>query len=199
MEAHQSIYSHDEANEDDEQSTCDLATICPETFEKLIVCDSHQASASMRRRVCLLFQQRGRRKSVLTLSDLRDDFEQFRVWAKNLGVFATDNLSLDFRLREAADVRSSIVSLLRGNAIDLADCKLFQTSRFMIDHSQATSSSLKIDAMTLTRVQIALTQTVARAPAQHGACHCPQGQHSVSCRLVCRLLPMPSISCLNWL
>lgn len=81
--------------------------------------EQHSVQALARRhRLLVLFRQRPDRKPILTLSDVRDDFEQFRVWAKHLGVFATDNSSLDYRLRDAAEIRRGIASLLRTISID---------------------------------------------------------------------------------
>ena len=103
----------------------DLAASCRASFRELIQRDSKQAKASIHQRLPLLFHQRRGQKPVLTLSDLRDDFEQFRVWAKNLGVFATDNSSLDYRLREAGEVRSGIISLLGSMQTDLRESTPF--------------------------------------------------------------------------
>jgi hypothetical protein len=81
--------------------------------------DSQHAKANVRERIALLFRQPPGQNPILTLSDVRDDFEQFRVWTKNLGVFSTDNSSLDYRLREATEVRNGIASLLRSLEFDL--------------------------------------------------------------------------------
>lgn len=65
-------------------------------------------------RIPTLFEQPPGEKPFLTLSDLCDEFEQFRIWARNIGVFASDNASLDYRLREASEVKDGVVALLRS-------------------------------------------------------------------------------------
>jgi len=81
-----------------------------------------KGNKTLQLRISVLFRQNVGQKSVLTLPDLSDDFEQFRVWARNIGVFATDNSSLDYRLREAADARDGVVSLLETLNNDLIEC-----------------------------------------------------------------------------
>jgi hypothetical protein len=94
-----------DADREAEPSICKLADSCYESLEKVLEDALEPGSQQHHQRILLLFRPLTRRKSVFTLSDLRDGFEQFRVWAKNIGVFATDNLSLDFRLKEATDVK----------------------------------------------------------------------------------------------
>lgn len=61
--------------------------------------------------------------SRYTISDLEDDFEQFRVWTRNLGVFAKDEASLDSRLREAPEVQATIANILERIRTNLYDCR----------------------------------------------------------------------------
>jgi hypothetical protein len=105
-----------------EQPICDLATTCRSLFTTLIQKGSDSKDSALHHRLSLLFRPLNKQHSFTTLLDLCDDFEQFRVWAKNLGVFATDTSSLDYRLREAIDVRDGIVSLLRSLCGDLTPC-----------------------------------------------------------------------------
>ncbi|KIW90852.1 uncharacterized protein Z519_08635 [Cladophialophora bantiana CBS 173.52] len=49
-------------------------------------------------RMPLLFKQPPETKPILTIADLRDEFEQFRMWASNIGVFASDHASLDLSI-----------------------------------------------------------------------------------------------------
>lgn len=72
-------------------------------------------------RIPTLFQQPSADKPILTLSDLCDEFEQFRIWARNIGVFASDNASLDYRLREAFEVKDGVVALLQSLLTHLRD------------------------------------------------------------------------------
>jgi len=44
-------------------------------------------------------------RTKIACLDFKSDFEQFRVWAKNPGVFAPDTASVDYRLKDARDVR----------------------------------------------------------------------------------------------
>lgn len=72
-------------------------------------------------RIRTLFRQHPEEQPVLTLSDLRDEFEQFRMWARNIGVFASDNASLDYRLREAFEVKHGVLALLQSLLTHLRD------------------------------------------------------------------------------
>jgi hypothetical protein len=38
-------------------------------------------------------------------NSLEDEFARFKLWASNIGVFAEIQMSLDFRIRELADVK----------------------------------------------------------------------------------------------
>ena len=105
-----------------EQPICDLASTCRSLFTQIISRGSGESSPDLRQRVALLFRQHAGQSPLLTIPDLCDDFEQFRVWTRNLGVFATDNSSLDFRLREANEVRGGVVSLLQSLSSDLSQC-----------------------------------------------------------------------------
>ena len=108
-----------------DQRVSGIATNCRILFRTVVQKESSQASAAIRQRLPLLFRQPNSDKPILTLSDLRDDFEQFRVWANNLGVFATDNSSLDYRLREATEIRNGIVALLKSLETDLSQSEEF--------------------------------------------------------------------------
>ncbi|KAK5454989.1 hypothetical protein LTS15_005709 [Exophiala xenobiotica] len=123
-----------DADREAEPSICKLADSCYESLEKVLEDALEPGSQQHHQRILLLFRRLTRRKSVFTLSDLRDGFEQFRVWAKNIGVFATDNLSLDFRLKEATDVKAGIISLLDSMLLDLGECK------FLIREDRPSSS-----------------------------------------------------------
>jgi hypothetical protein len=65
----------------------------------------------------------GSSRTKIASLDFKSDFEQFRAWAKNLGVFATDTASVDYRLRDAPDVRKNICSLLDALREDISQCK----------------------------------------------------------------------------
>lgn len=69
-------------------------------------------------RIPSLYVQAPGAKPVVTVSDLPDEFEQFRIWVENIGVFASDQESLDYRLRDALDVKEGIVSLLQSLRTD---------------------------------------------------------------------------------
>ena len=70
-------------------------------------------------------EARGDTRFLSLAEDLEDEFEKFRVWARNIGVFANYKASLDYRLREAESVKIMILKLLRGLAKDLDHCKCF--------------------------------------------------------------------------
>jgi hypothetical protein len=110
------------ASKKPDQPICDSAALCRSLFNVLGGIDSDDAIASIRRRIPLLFRQRSGHMPVFTLADLRGGFKQFQAWARNLGVFATDHMSLDFRLKDAPEVRDGICSLLRSVSDDLSQC-----------------------------------------------------------------------------
>lgn len=85
-----------------------------------ILCLNDPASGSdLEPRFRLLFKRTSSMKLCIDLFDISDEFEQFRVWYKNLGVFASDNMSLDFRLKEASEASKGILSLLGDLREDL--------------------------------------------------------------------------------
>ena len=43
---------------------------------------------------------------------VREQFARFKVWAENVGAHRTGRVSLDHRLREAADVKEMVIELL---------------------------------------------------------------------------------------
>lgn len=57
--------------------------------------------------------------AIITLGDISDESDQFIAWTKNLGLFASDNASLDYRLRDAIQVRDGILLHLKDLADDL--------------------------------------------------------------------------------
>ena len=72
-------------------------------------------------RLPTLFAQQCGQRPILTLKDIQDEYEQFRMWTRNIGVFAPDNGSLDYRLRDATEVREGLHALLRSLASHLAN------------------------------------------------------------------------------
>jgi hypothetical protein len=108
----------------DDQPINELANQCLEAFEAVVkICCPGLVDEALSARIEILFKQPEEQGPILTLADLEDDYEQFRVWARNLGVFATDHASLDFRLREASDVREGIASLLTSLKSDINSSK----------------------------------------------------------------------------
>jgi hypothetical protein len=73
------------------------------------------------KRIPQLFHQQPDKLPIFTVTDLRDEFEQFRIWAENIGIFASDHASLDYRLRDAPDVKESVVSLMQSLRSDLEE------------------------------------------------------------------------------
>ena len=94
---------------------------CRKGFEKIL-------TAAVRDRKVVdrlpqLFTQARGQKPILTLADLRDELEHFQVWAQNIGTFASDHASLDYRVRDAPEVKYSIVALLRTLFLSLDQSK----------------------------------------------------------------------------
>jgi hypothetical protein len=50
---------------------------------------------------------------------VEDQLARFSIWASGIGVFARGRGSMDHRLREAPDVRDTVVALLNGLADDI--------------------------------------------------------------------------------
>ena len=102
---------------------------CRKAFERILT-----IAASDRKvvdRLPQLSKQAHGQKPILTLADLRDELEHFQVWAQNIGTFASDHASLDYRVRDAPEVKSSIVALLRSlfSSLDQRICVINQTDR----------------------------------------------------------------------
>lgn len=105
----------------DEHAIRNSAECCSNEFTKLL--DGARDDAIVLARIPQLLEQPPDTKPILTIEDLRDEFQQFQLWVRNLGVFAPNHSSLDFRLREAKDVKEGILSLLRSLCTDLSDSR----------------------------------------------------------------------------
>lgn len=95
---------------------------CQLAFEKISRADREDHTAISLAQLFSANTTNSQSTSVITLNDVRDDFEQFRVWAKNLGVFAPGQASLDYRLRDATDLRDGFVLLLESLSTELMQC-----------------------------------------------------------------------------
>jgi hypothetical protein len=115
--------SNVDGGETRDQPICDLAKACRSQFVQVLQLDSPKQESELKARLSTLFSTNHPKHSILNLSDLLDEYEQFRVWARNLGVFASDHSSLDYRLREALEMRDGVLSLLRSLMKDLQECK----------------------------------------------------------------------------
>ena len=58
--------------------------------------------------------------------DFEDEFEGFRVWCRNTGVFAEDRASLDYRVRDNAPTRKLLLTIFQGLASCLTQCKSYR-------------------------------------------------------------------------
>ena len=107
------------SDSDKEYDIQQKAELCHAGFVNIIA--AVQRDKTVIERIPSLFVQTPGEKPILTAFDLRDEFDQFRIWAENIGVFASDHESLDYRLREASDVKEGIVSLLQSLRTDLEE------------------------------------------------------------------------------
>ena len=106
-----------------EQTTLSiLAKECWNAFDQ--ISDLIENSWNVFARISSLASSQLTPDTTFTPADFNDEYEQFRVWTKNLGVFATDQASLDYRLREAEHVKGNLVSLLRRLLSHLRGCEL---------------------------------------------------------------------------
>jgi hypothetical protein len=120
-------------------------------------------------RISQIFYQRPGEQPIFTLSDLRDEFEQFQIWAENIGVFASDHASLDYRLREAPDVKESVVSLMLSLRADLEEGKdpanipeisaNCPESHIFSSRTETMTSNLKAQILPSTTVKAPMTMT----------------------------------------
>ncbi|KAF7504453.1 hypothetical protein GJ744_002190 [Endocarpon pusillum] len=109
-----------------EQTTLSLlAKECWNAFDE--ISDLIENSWNAFARISLLASSQLTPGSTFTPADFNDEYEQFRVWTKNLGVLATDQASLDYRLREAEHVKGNLASLLRRLLSHLRGCRLLLT------------------------------------------------------------------------
>lgn len=47
-------------------------------------------------------------------TELEDQLARFRIWANNIGVFASGHASVDYRLRDSPEAKSLMIQLLEG-------------------------------------------------------------------------------------
>lgn len=111
------------------QPICEHAIACRSFFTRILQVgqkdeENSAQEAVLQQRLLNLFRPGLPKGPALDLSDIFDEYEQFNVWTKNLGVFASDNSSLDFRLREASEARDGVISLLRGLEENLRECNV---------------------------------------------------------------------------
>ena len=112
----------DSFEEIDEQVICHHAKGCLDGYNEIFrAVDEDDAVIS---RIPALFEQPPSGKALVTIEDLYDEFGQFKLWSDNIGVFATDHKSLDYRVREERDVKNGIVLLLQSLRSDLTECEL---------------------------------------------------------------------------
>ena len=100
--------------DDDDESVHAIercAAACRTWFDSIL--EAVLKNKDVAERTPILFHQLDDDSPIMTLTDLRDDYEQYRVWCRNIGVFAADQGSLDYRLRNADDIKQSICRLLR--------------------------------------------------------------------------------------
>jgi hypothetical protein len=130
MQTHLGVIENGETRH---QPICELAIACRSLFTRILQVGAKDKEDSgheavLQQRLLTLFRPRPLKGPALDLSDIFDECEQFSVWTKNLGVFASDNSSLDFRLREASEARDGVTSLLRGLEEDLRECNVIYDS-----------------------------------------------------------------------
>ena len=56
-------------------------------------------------------------------TDLTDEFEVFRAWARTSGAYSDDHASLDYRLRENMVTWRLVISLLEDLLLGLSRCE----------------------------------------------------------------------------
>ena len=61
-------------------------------------------------------------KSPLPASTVGDELGRFKIWAGNIGALQRDSRSLDYRLREASQVRDQVVRILKDLESSIREC-----------------------------------------------------------------------------
>jgi len=61
---------------------------------------------------------------LLSLDDVQSEKERFQLWAANLGLYATGDRSLDYRIQDSPSVKEYTSQLLHELREDLVDGKL---------------------------------------------------------------------------
>ena len=66
--------------------------------------------------------QRSEAEPSLAASAVRDELGRFRIWTGNIGALQRDSRSLDYRLREASQVRDQVTKVLQDLEFSLSEC-----------------------------------------------------------------------------
>lgn len=61
-------------------------------------------------------------ESQLSVTKVSDEFGRFKIWAGNIGALQEDSRSLDYRLREASQVRDQVTKILLDLKFSLREC-----------------------------------------------------------------------------
>lgn len=61
-------------------------------------------------------------QSLLPVSTIGDELGRFKIWASNMGALQKDSKSLDYRLREASQIRDLVVKILKDLEFSLREC-----------------------------------------------------------------------------
>lgn len=71
--------------------------------------------------LCRLLKNINMYPSQISLQAIQDEFGRFRVWAGNVGAHRSGRVSLDYRLREAGQMRQIVASLLDDLKVNLQE------------------------------------------------------------------------------
>ncbi|CAD6579307.1 MAG: hypothetical protein ASARMPREDX12_009124 [Alectoria sarmentosa] len=67
-------------------------------------------------------QNVGGYESQVSITTVSDEFGRFKIWAGNIGALQEDSRSLDYRLREASQVRDQVTKILQDLEFSLHEC-----------------------------------------------------------------------------
>lgn len=74
---------------DTEHEIQQTASLCRTSFIAILAAIA--SDKPIVERIPQIFYQKPGEKPIFTLSDLRDEYEQFQIWGENIGVFASDH------------------------------------------------------------------------------------------------------------
>ncbi|KAK6838008.1 zinc finger transcription factor ace1 [Apiospora arundinis] len=87
----------------------------------------------------------GTTDAVIVLVKIKDEQDKFKVWSGNIGAHRKGTSSLDYRLRDASNLREEVQSLLQELLESLADCTVMDLSYSNITIADSVAANKILD------------------------------------------------------